>query len=642
MEAATTKPWKDSRIWLLTGALLLVWHLWMTLTLFGQQNGWENLQNDAPILSGRHPLHLYHGTLGARSFLKNQGLTCYDPSFQAGYPKTPVFDASSRPAEFSLILSQGRFSPRNYKRNLAICSLLIPVLLTVVTANLGWGRRCRFFTALLGSLVWWSGPCRGLLEEGEFDLLMGTISALLAIALLIRYHREPTVRHWFFLILVAAYGWFTHPTLFVVLFPLLLIYYLSVGTRHRPAWHVLLGCAVTLPLVCNLFWLVDWVEFWWIRMPLQVSEEVLPHRTPGTFWRSAIWGASSDRALALVLFFAGCGGIVYLNETGHRPTARVMGLGMLGLCVLAFGGILNRTLGRFSTSMLFVPALFFAVPLTAIGLEGLIKLLGQSRSRSWSALCVCGLLLIGLMMLDGGPQKYWQRVTSTQPFTVGISAEQQDIIQAIQTHTNTQARILWQELPNAEQNNWTCLLPLLTDRAYFGGLDSTECIEHTVGGLTQDSLKGQPLSAWSLRRFQEYCRRYNIGWIVCWSDPMKKQLQSWNQEQGKESQLSFAQVAFESRPSAKVPLTIYRLNRDYSYTLQGRAEWLQAEVNHIALRNVQPQDGTVTLCLHYLKGMRVSPSRVKIERAELDAQNMIPLVRLRMDAPVSRLDIIWE
>src|SRR5437868_3135713 len=84
-------------------AALVAWQSWMTLGLFGPSEALSRLADDQPIVSGRHPLHLYHGYLGARSILEQGTPCCYDPAFQAGYPKTPVFDSGSRPAELFLI-----------------------------------------------------------------------------------------------------------------------------------------------------------------------------------------------------------------------------------------------------------------------------------------------------------------------------------------------------------------------------------------------------------------------------------------------------------------------------------------------------------------------------------------------------------
>src|SRR5438552_11554569 len=94
----------DHRYWNVVLTLLLLWQGWLTVTLFGLHNPVEHIFSDAPIVSGKHPLHLYHGYLGAHSFYKTGSLCCYDPNFQAGYPKTPVFDGASRPAELFLII----------------------------------------------------------------------------------------------------------------------------------------------------------------------------------------------------------------------------------------------------------------------------------------------------------------------------------------------------------------------------------------------------------------------------------------------------------------------------------------------------------------------------------------------------------
>src|SRR5713226_5171478 len=99
---------------------LLAWQGWMTLSLFGTENPWTGLLDERPIISGRHPLHLYHGYLGARAFRERGTLCCYDPAFQAGYPKTPVFDSGSRPAELFLTLAGSEYRPAAYKIGLAV------------------------------------------------------------------------------------------------------------------------------------------------------------------------------------------------------------------------------------------------------------------------------------------------------------------------------------------------------------------------------------------------------------------------------------------------------------------------------------------------------------------------------------------
>src|SRR5262245_34845837 len=74
--------------------LLLAWQAWLTLGLFGAAYPWPGLTNDEMIISGAHSQHQYLGYRGAQA-LKNTGRPCaYDPDFQAGYLKTPIFNGS--------------------------------------------------------------------------------------------------------------------------------------------------------------------------------------------------------------------------------------------------------------------------------------------------------------------------------------------------------------------------------------------------------------------------------------------------------------------------------------------------------------------------------------------------------------------
>src|SRR5262245_41466294 len=83
-------------------------HAWLTFELFPT---WQSIINDEPVISVDHSIHLYHGYLGAK-FLAGHGTSWgYDPYFMAGYPKTPVYDSSSAPAELFQLLAGARYSP---------------------------------------------------------------------------------------------------------------------------------------------------------------------------------------------------------------------------------------------------------------------------------------------------------------------------------------------------------------------------------------------------------------------------------------------------------------------------------------------------------------------------------------------------
>ncbi len=76
--------------------------------------------------------------------------------------------------------------------------------------------------------------------------------------------------------------------------------------------------------------------------------------------------------------------------------------------------------------------------------------------------------------------------------------------------------------------------------------------------------------------------------------------------------------------------------------LIGSAIWIRADAESIALGDATPKGGQVLLSLHYQEGMRVTPSRVQLQRAE-SVDDRIDFVRLVIpDQRVARVTITWD
>ncbi len=263
-DGSTRADLGNRRLWIVAWLVLLAWQGWLTWGLFGPEPP-RALLDDEPIISGRHPLHLYHGYLGARSFLERGSLCCFDPSFQAGYPKTPVFDSGSRPAELFLLLAGGRFCPAAYKLGLAALCLLTPLLLLIAARGAGLSRAASALATALGLLAWWAQPARDAIEAGDLDLLLAGLAALAQFGLLLRFDRNPAFLGWIGILATGGLGWFAQPVFFAALLPFALVYYLSTGTRHGLAWHLALLGGVVGAVAANAFWLRDWLMYWWLR-----------------------------------------------------------------------------------------------------------------------------------------------------------------------------------------------------------------------------------------------------------------------------------------------------------------------------------------------------------------------------------------
>jgi len=633
----------------------------MTLTLFGGEQPWQHLLDDRPILSGRHPLHLYHGYLGARALREHGSLSCYDPTFHAGYPKTPVFDSGSRPAELMLALVGGRYCPAAYKIGVALICALVPLFLFVAARGVGLNRAAACLACVLGLLVWWGQPCRETLESGDIDLLLATLLVLAQAGMLIRYHIDPGPLSWLGVFAAALLGWFAHPLLLALLMPLFLIYYLSVGARHRLAWHTALLGGLLGAIAVNSFWLIDWIGYWWIRVPPHLERPLLMEPNLRNVWESPFWGGPVDRAFAAMLVLAAAAGVLLYNQSSQRATARLLGLSWAGFLALSAAGLIWEPLGRFGAPRLLAPALLFAsLPAAhalALAADALLtRSRGNKETRSAFfvrvSLSPC-LLLLGVALLWRVPQpalaSWASNLRNSGRLQLGLDADQHAIVEALRQHTTPEARILWEDRPIAPlASHWTPLLPLLTDRAYIGGLDAEVRIEHTTNGLADAVLMGRPIRDWNDAALGEYCKRYNIGWIVCWSPAACERLRNWPD----------AKWAATLPPTAagEPPGCLFAVRREgYSFALTGSARWLSADPQRIVLEDVVPPgEGSdnhgrkqILLCLHYQAGMRVAPSRVLLDSCPMERVDSLPgdarpFVRLWVEEPVTRVTITWE
>jgi hypothetical protein len=617
-------------LWGLVLLSLLAWQGWMTLSLFGPEHPWERLLDDQPIVSGRHPLHLYHGFLGAQALRERGTLCCYDPAFYAGYPKTPVFDSGSRPAELFLTLAGGTYRPEAYKIGLAACCLAVPLLLFAAACGTGLTPGASCLSVAIGLLIWWSIPCRTLLEAGDLDLLLAALAALTQMGLLIHFDRQPCLGSWAALLAIGSLGWFAQPALFAALLPLVLIYYLSVGTRHAFIWHLGLGSALIGGAAVNSFWLIDWLAYWWIRAPLQPEIPLLPHRTLPMLWAASFWGGYADRVLAGAVLGGAVLGVCLFNETRQRPAARLLGLGAVGFLSLALGGLVWEPLARLCTPRLFIAALFFAGLPTAHALAQGASFLCRLTGGVWRGTALVAVVLGAISLAVGDTVRALAvRCTATAPLAIGLTAEGRALVAAITRCTTSEARILWEDGDaSALASHWSALLPLLTDRVYLGGLDANAAIEHAYPSLVEQNLAGRPISIWRNDELQDFCRHYNAGWAVCRSPTVKARFRSWL---GTDPILTVA---------GSPPVSIYQLPAR-SFILKGQARLLQADCRHLALADLIPDDGKVVLSMHYQAGWQVSPSRVQIDK-EPDPYDPIPFIRLRLPGPVARLTLTWQ
>lgn len=610
------------------GLLLLVWHAWMVLGLFGPWPVWERLTNDEPIVTGKHPANLYLGMVAARALAATGDCCCYDPAYNAATPVTPIY-GGSRLAQLFLLAGGADYQPAAYKIGLALCCLFVPFLLVVAGRGFGltWGSTLLATAAAL--MLWWGNPEYHALRNGEIELWLGAIALLAHAGLLVRFHRAASLVGWLGLVLTAALSWFAQPLLLPIFLLLGLSYYLSVGAKHAMLiWHLALLAAETAALAINAFWLRDWISFWWLRTP-SAKTSVLAHRTFRSFWESSIWGAPEDRTLAVVILVSGLVGTWLLNHGKGRPAARLLGLGSAALLLLAFLGISCESLGQIGRFGLLVPALWFAAFAAAHAWCVIIRF-GQ-RKLGTPIIIGLSLLLAGTMAIFCHPSltDFCMRYSRAEPLEIGLGEKEKAVVDKLILHTGPEARILWEDR-SGEKSHWPALLAVLTGRSFIGALDPRGTIVHAGIGFSEGSLNGRPIHAWTDLELEDYCRLYNVGWMACWSSAVSDRVQKWpGARKIADLTETGAGALFAVRPH--VP----------SFTLKGQAQVVHADSHHVTLAEVVPEDGVVVLSLHYQAGMRASPARVRIE-AEKHAFDPVGFLRLHVAGPVARVTLTWD
>ena len=595
--------------------------------------GREALFDARPIVSGRHPLHLVHGSLGAGTFREWGTTSCYDPTFQAGYPKTPVFDGGCRPAELILFLASFLHPTGElptlaneivaYKVGLVCICLLVPFAFACSARGCGSRGSGIILAAMAGTLFWWSPPCRAMFDAGEIDLMLAGLCSVAFGGSLSAYHRSPGPRTWLIGAGLAIVGWYAHPVIWVTFTPIAAGFYLSLAPRHGLAWHLGLVGASLAGFLPNLWWLYDWGRFWWLRRPPAEVLSSLP--TAEEVAAASGWSNLLDWSLSgWPLLIAGSLGVACMLRLKVRTPAWL-------LFGTAAGTLLVARLGQVWPAMSIVRTERAAMLAAAIAVIPVAFTLGYWWDRAKiGLLATVGAAALPLAIALA-PVSIPRLTLERSPIPLGLAAYQERFVEILRNETTPTARVLLDDSGITDHIgwNWTALLPRLTDRTFLGGLESEALIEPLACTMRTSGMLLRTEGESATLELSSFVERYNVGWVVCRSEAVSR----WQSLPGT------TEVA---RIHGRYEIVFLKLNRNHSFITQGTGTWEQADRRRIVLTNVVPdQSGMVSLSLHYQDGMRVSPPSVTIE-PEKDPFDPTPMIRLRMAGPVSRVTIVWQ
>ena len=208
------------------------------------------------------------------------------------------------------------------------------------------------------------------------------------------------------------------------------------------------------------------------------------------------------------------------------------------------------------------------------------------------------------------------------PMEIGLGSEREAVVKVIREGSTPEGRILWEDMTDPRPGaGWSALLPELTQRPFLGGLTPDACLDHLHVRLADGRLVGRPIEEWTDEELHVFLDRYNVTRAICRSPE--------------------ALARFHRFASAKVianlkPGELIVFDRRPSYFLKGRGQVTQMDWKRVALAELEPDEtGVVVLSLHHHTNWHVSPGYVSIEK-DVDANDPIPLIRLRIPGPISR------
>ena len=647
--------------------LVLVGHAWLASRLFP---GWGAIVDPAtPVVVVDHAIHEYHGALGA-GFAREAGTTWgYDPSFMAGYPETPVWDSSSNLAILFDLLGGAPGSYRPYKVGLFLASILGVVALAAGAraAGLGWGEAA--VAAGLASLYFWVGYPVVLWRSGLFAFLTAAIGSGLLLGLCVRFDRAPTRAGWILLAAAGAGLFFAHVTAPILVGGGALAFYATVARRHGRRWHLAILAAVGVTVLLNLVWLVPLWRFRWLR----VGSGLFMTTDSARFLLDYYLSPSVDGRTGLALLVLGTVGLIGWGVGDRRPAAAAFGGAIVALVALTALGSLwgpTRVLEplRFRVAFCYLLALPAASTLV-LGPGRLSRWLGGGRAARWAVGLAC---LAGLGTWGWLDRDYFRAAGSwlaeRRPLVVGHAPEARALAGWIRAATDPSARILLEdqlrllERTDAESTHWTPLLPAMLapeTRQFVGGLYQTAFIRHhQMAAFGDFQLGDRPIDEWSPAQLDDYARRYNLGWVACWS-PLSRY--TFDHHPGAARVGTLPRLATPGRPPAnnehertalirragldvarryigegESSYALYRLDRPHSYFLRGRGRIVAVAPNRVELADVEPDAaGVAVLSLHWLDTWRAEPAATI--GPEPAGDDPVPFVRIESSRPIPRL-----
>lgn len=577
-------------------ALLFAVHLFATLFFLPP----ADIANERPVVTLDHAIHYYQARRANEVFFETARLHAYDPHFMAGFPSA-LFDLDVKALEaFCAPFPAGQVG-RAMKFFILGCylSMVFTVYIGCRCLRLT-GREAILSVAALLVYWHWGRPYASHFRyAGMFDFICVSHFSILAAGLFRRFLWGKGAIWW---LILGPVAYFIHPTAVVILAVpyVCLIFFARREITLKKTLLFMLWCAVVV--LVNSIWIIPLLEYAYAKT--------------GT---KAFFQTSGAAEFARILFRPGClpaialialaaPGAWRLGAGGRRPEGVTLSCALVFLLfVTAFGvslpGVKHLEPGRF-----FLTALFFSAPLAGAGVASLFDACGRYAKRAPWLRAVGG---VGFLILVLSPivlsclsarTGYRHRVGTTLP------AEVQELVEAVQRHTNRAGRLMIEDGPAAlyGEVHLPGLLPLYTGVEQIGGPYPFTFLEHHFATLQEDWTMGKPLAEISAREFWAYADLYNIRWVVAASADVKDFMaRAASDTTGIPGGWRTGGAPLMSTVWQSDRYVLWQINRPPTFT-GGETDRVNASFDRIEI-DLPGDRGEFLLRYHWDKGLKVRP-----------------------------------
>ncbi len=580
----------------------------------------SELFSTTPLLHTDSPFHWFKME-EARGFAAGWTSQGFDPYFDAGFLGGIDINAAMKmPALIGVITAPWLDAAIVYKLYVFSVALLGPPCVPLAMRWYGLGRRATFWVAGLALLVWWLSALRWYETAGMASYVFCVHLALPYSVFLIRYLVEPLGRRAILVsIIVGAVGLFTHP-LFPVAVAFLLIAmgiarWRDISMRKLPIVLVVIPAMCLLP---NIWWMASMFEktafnsfvasqpyqravgfhIVWQEALGEITTDARGSRINPMLWLGALLscavkGDGRDRRLAIAITLASTAMILFadfaaaIKALAPMQPNRFSAAAYLYLCIPA--GVGSASLFR-----------RWAVPgaariATGIGIAaaiGCLAFLGRELVREISFADI-------------------PHHGATPPIVRGVGPNSQWVLAWLSSSTDSDARVLFQESPGPTYDyaHMASYFAITSGREFLGDM-----YPHTLFlGFDDKMLFQRPIQSWSPQELDAMFQRYNVGWVIAYTDAAKSLLD---------------RLPLLMPGPSKGPIKTYAYRTPHSFFLGGSGRVVGRGFGYIELDDVVGQ--AVTLKYHYVPGLVAKPSG-HIEPFAIPGDPM-PLIRV-IDPP---------